>query len=192
MVTQVAKFIILAILFPIIFYSSNIEGAQTTFVLEHDLFKALISVIDVYGLYYILNDKKLITVMGEIQVKILSVALGWAFAELLTTQFLDIIFQAWSNEFKTIYVIQALTGNLDSIEIVGLATIAYYFTKKDESKRILAYVLILSRYIFPVALRYVKENELIDEGTFGCCDTCGLGAKLVFTFVFYQLSSLLK
>ena len=88
LITQIAKFILLALLFPMIFPGDNIEidsATQTTFVVEHDILRALVSVIDVYGLYYIINDKKLITIMGDIEVKILSVGLGWAFSELLTT-----------------------------------------------------------------------------------------------------------
>ena len=195
LITQIAKFILLALLFPIIFPGDNVEidsATQTAFIVEHDILRALVSVIDVYGLYYIINDKKLINIMGDIEVKILSVGLGWAFSELLTTQLLDIIFQAWSNEFKTQFIIQALTANLDALEILALSTIAYSFTKKDESKRTIGYILVLSRYLFPVALRFVKENELLDEATFGCCDTCGLIAKAVFAFVFFQAASYLK
>ena len=48
--------------------------------------------MDVVGLYFVLNAKRLVNVMGDIEVKILSVGLGWAAAELLTTNFIDIIF----------------------------------------------------------------------------------------------------
>lgn len=61
-------------------------------MIEHDILKALVSVIDVVGLYLVLNAKRLVTIMGDIEIKILAVSLGWAAAELISTHFLDIIF----------------------------------------------------------------------------------------------------
>ena len=95
LLTQIAKFILLAILFPIIFPVQDFDETDSTkssFVLEHDILKAVVSVSDVIGLYLIFTAKRLINVMGDIEIKILSVGLGWASAELLTTNFLDIIF----------------------------------------------------------------------------------------------------
>jgi hypothetical protein len=84
---------LLALLFPIFFPGDNLDNeAKSTYVVEHDIVRALVSIVDVVGLYLILNGKRLITVMGDIEVKIISVGLGWAFSELLTSHFLDIIF----------------------------------------------------------------------------------------------------
>ena len=109
-ITQIVKFILLAILFPIMFPSDEFleEAAsslvKTPFVIEHDILKAMVSTVDIVGLYLLFNSKKFITVMGDIEIKIISIGLGWAAAELATTHFLDIIFQGWSNEMKLEYL----------------------------------------------------------------------------------------
>ena len=84
---------IIKLLFPIFFPSDNLDSeSKITYVVEHDIVRALVSMIDVVGLYYVFEGKRLISVMGDIEVKIISAGLGWAFAELLTSNFLDIIF----------------------------------------------------------------------------------------------------
>ena len=165
LLTQIAKFIILAILFPLVFPSQDFVeetsgDARATFVVEHDILKAVVSVVDLIGLYLLFNAKRLISVMGDIEFKILSVGLGWASAELLTCNFLDIIFQGWSNEMKVEYITQALAANLDIVELVTMAALAYALTRKDDGsrKRLIIYLLVLLRYLFPVALKYMKET----------------------------------
>ena len=52
----------------------------------------MVGLIDVVGLYIIFNAKKLINVMGDTHIKILAIGLGWAAAELMAGNFLNIIF----------------------------------------------------------------------------------------------------
>ena len=93
LLTQIAKFILLAILFPLIFPNQDFdETDHSSFIVEQDILKAVVSASDVIGLFLVFNAKRLINVLGDIEVKILSVGLGWATAELVTTHFLDIIF----------------------------------------------------------------------------------------------------
>lgn len=66
--------------------------------------RAVVSTIDIIGLYFLFNSKRLVSVMGDIDIKIISIGLGWAFAEMLTSNLLDIIFQGWSNEMKIEYL----------------------------------------------------------------------------------------
>jgi hypothetical protein len=56
------------------------------------MLKAIIGVVDIVGLYILFNGKRLVNVLGDIDIKILSIGLGWAFAELITGNFVDIIF----------------------------------------------------------------------------------------------------
>lgn len=108
LLTQVAKFIILAIAFPIVFPSEDFgdDGDQASkFIVEHDILRALVSMIDVVGLYMVIDAKRLVNVMGDNDVKLLAIGLGWSAAELLTSHFLDIIFQGWSNELKMEYIV---------------------------------------------------------------------------------------
>lgn len=84
-------------MFPIFFPSEEFEAttndaSKSTFVIEHEILRAVVSTIDIVGLYFLFNSKRLIYIMGDNDIKIISVGLGWAFAELLTSNFLDIIF----------------------------------------------------------------------------------------------------
>lgn len=166
-------------------------GGAAAFVFEHDVLKAIVSCVDIVGLYFLFNAKKLINILGDIEVKILAIGLGWAGAELLTSHFLDIIFQSWSNEMKMEYLIQAASANFDLMEIIALAYCAHALTKKDENastKRFLIYFLILARYLLPVVSRFAVENVREADGKQVFCEKCVLGAKAVFAFVFYAIA----
>lgn len=67
---------------------------------------------------------------------------------------------------KAEYLISAISSNFDLLEILSLATFAYILSRKEESgtKRLFIYALIFARYLLPVALKYVKENDLIHAG----------------------------
>ena len=60
--------------------------------MEQDILKALVGAVDIVGLYLLLNAKRLITIMGDYHIKILAIGLGWAGAELLTSNFINIVF----------------------------------------------------------------------------------------------------
>ena len=168
---------------------------QHQFIIEHDILKALVGLLDVVGLYILFNAKRLITIVGDIEIKIIAIGLGWAGAELLTSNFMDIIFQGWANEMKTEYLVSAVAANFDILEIISLASLAYILTnKKDDSgmKKLVIYFLILARYLFPVALRYVKETS-----TVGATETSDnrefmlLGIKAAFSLFFFTTSKML-
>ena len=69
------------------------------------MLRAVVSVIDIVGLYLLFNSKRLVSVTGDIEVKIIAIGLGWAAAELLTSHFLSIISQGWSNEMKIEFLV---------------------------------------------------------------------------------------
>jgi cellobiose-specific phosphotransferase system component IIC len=153
-------------------------------------------VVDLGGLFLVLGGKRLASVMGDVSVKILGVALGWAAAELLASNFVSIILQGWSNELKTEYIVAALAANLDILEIIGLTTLAYALTKKQDSNRTAIYLLALVRYLFPVALRYAKESTeasaLADSQEATLSETSMLGAKAAFAVGFYFIAQQFK
>jgi hypothetical protein len=88
----------------------------------------VVGLLDVVGLYVIFNWKKLFTVMGDIDIKILGVGLGWAAADLAFNNFFYAIGQTWAYEFKNEYLISAISANFDLLEILGVANIAYGLT----------------------------------------------------------------
>ena len=93
MLTSIAKFILLALLFPIVFPSDDLDDQEhQKSSIEHDVLKGLVSMVDIFGLYLLFNAKKLIAIGGEIEIKVIAIGLGWAAAELATSNFLDIIF----------------------------------------------------------------------------------------------------
>lgn len=162
----------MAIAFPIMFPSEDfsvqneLTGNDSHFVVEHDVLKAFISMLDLVGLYYVINAKKLFTVMGDIDIRLIAIGLGWAAAELVTSHFLDVIMQGWSNEFKTEYIINAFSANIDIVEIMSVSFLTYSLTKKeDAAKKNLVYLLVLGRYLIPVAIRYMKEYASVIDIT---------------------------
>jgi hypothetical protein len=189
LLTQVAKFILLALLFPIFFPGDEFdESAQNASSPEQEVLKCLVNVVDVVGLYFVLNAKRMTNVMGDIENKILSIGLGWAAAELATTHFIDIIFQAWSNEAKIEYLLAAISANFDLVEILSLTTLAYLLTKKEVqgNKKTLIYILVLLRELFPVISKAVAT---VDGHT---CTYCQVSMKAVFAFVFYLFAQKIK
>lgn len=93
LVTQIAKFILLAFLFPLVFPSQGEDYSQRKdWVLEHDILRSVVSTVDIAGLYFVLGGKRLLAIAGDLEVKILAVALGWATAELASTHLIDIVF----------------------------------------------------------------------------------------------------
>jgi hypothetical protein len=100
---------------------------------EQDILKAVVGIVDVIGLYIVFNAKRMITVLGDINVKIMAIGLGWAAADILSSNFIDIIFQAWSNEMKPEFIKQAIFCNFELLEIMTLAAFAYTLTKKETS-----------------------------------------------------------
>ena len=95
LLTQIVKFILLAVLASLFFshddYEDEDSGNKSLFI-GQDILKCVIDVVDLFGLYYLLNQKKLVSVSGEPYLKILAVSIGWAAAELLFSNLLNIIF----------------------------------------------------------------------------------------------------
>jgi hypothetical protein len=56
------------------------------------MLRGLVNMLDLVGLYYVINAKKLFTVMGDIDIRLLSIGLGWAGADIITGHFLNVIF----------------------------------------------------------------------------------------------------
>ena len=135
--------------------------------------------VDMVGLYFVFSDKKMLAVAGDIDVKVLSVGLGWATAELATTYLVDIIFQqGWANGLKMEYIVSCFAANCDLLEIISLAFLAYALTRKEAST-ITIYGLVLVRYLVPVGLQFYKST------TESSCELCLMGARAAFAIVFY-------
>lgn len=97
---------------------------------EHEILKGIIGLCDVIGLYILFDSKKMISFIGEADIKIMAIGLGWAAAELFTNNFVNIILQGWANEMKVEYLIAAISTNFDILEILALATFAWILTQR--------------------------------------------------------------
>ena len=197
LLTQIAKIIILAILVPIFIHSDDLvdDSEEKSFIFAQDLLKAVVGMVDLIGLYILFNSKRLVNILGDIDVKIMAIGLGWAAAELLSHNFLNIFFQAWSNEMKTEYIVQAISANFDLLEILSLSTLAYLLTKKDESgtKNLVIYIIALVRYLLPVGLNLAKEMHLLgNHDDHGCQECTALAVKAAFAVTFYMISRMMK
>ena len=87
------KFILIALFVPYFFSSDDLADQQDleSAALEQDILKAMVGVVDLVGFYYILNQKKWVTMTGEPHLKVLAVSLGWAAADLLSGNLLKIL-----------------------------------------------------------------------------------------------------
>ncbi len=90
--TQIAKFILLAVLVPLISPGDDIEEVENhPSAIEHDILKGIVGLLDIVGLYILFTSKRLLYVMSDIDIKILSIGLGWAAADIVTSNIIDII-----------------------------------------------------------------------------------------------------
>ncbi len=72
--------------------TSTFEGmGMEDFVFEQEILKGVIGVVDIVGLYIILNSKKFIGISDPL-VKTLAVGLGWGCAEIMSNNLMYIIF----------------------------------------------------------------------------------------------------
>ena len=92
--------------------------------------------------------------------QILSVALGWATADLTCNNIVEIVYKQGylSNAFKMEYIEHAVYANFDIFEIIAMTFIIYTLTKRiSQSRKLSIYLMIISRYLFPVILKYTME-----------------------------------
>lgn len=74
--------------------------------------------------------------------------------------------------------------------MIALSGLAFALTKKDGSANSsIIYLLVLARYLFPVAARFVREGNFLGANESELCiESCFLGAKAVFAAVLYLVS----
>jgi len=185
--TQMAKFTAMAIFVPVLFPADSISAGDdsgTEFIMEQEILKAVVGLFDLVGLYFLLSAKKLISV-SELRIKLLAVGLGWAAADLAIHNFMYVVLQMWANEIKSEFLVTAFQANFDLLEIIVLVRLAWTLTKKEVqvTQSLAIYGIVLVRYLFPIALRFVQEGTLFESAALS-----QVAAKAAFAGSFYLIS----
>ena len=116
---QVIKLTLLAILMPVFSLDTPI-GARIDLNLV--ILPTLASLLDIVGLYHILSDRKLMATVHDQSLKVKTIGLGWALAELITLHLSSIISQqALEETVHTQYFVTAAISNFDLL--VTLSTV---------------------------------------------------------------------
>jgi len=99
--------------------------------------------IDCCGMYYVLTKQQKASLT---EVKILSVAVGWSFAESLLTRFIDFYVNARSLQFDWKYLIIAADANFALLQNVSICTLLWLASRgsRSSSALIIAYLIALT------------------------------------------------
>ena len=179
----------MAILVPLVFPAEDaFEGMlMEEFVLEQEVLKGVIGVVDIVGMFILLNAKKFIGI-SDPTVKTLSVGLGWGVAELLSNNVMYIVFQIWENELKPEFLYTAFSANFDLMEVLAMTALSLILTKKEEGgcKKMFIYMLVILRCLMPAILKYASQERILP------CDTCVVATKASFALLFFGITQGIK
>jgi hypothetical protein len=89
------------------------SSGENSFDITQEVSKAIISLVDILGIYFVLNSK---AVLGDKDAKILSVGLGWNYGEIITSKILPLWFGATSLEFSWKYLQMAISSNINMVK----------------------------------------------------------------------------
>jgi len=97
--------------------------------------------IDCFGMYYVLTKQQKASLA---EVKILSVALGWSFAESLLTRFVDFYVNARSLQFDWKYLLIAADANFALLQNVSMCTLLWLSSRGSRSSTALIVLYLIA------------------------------------------------
>ncbi|KRX17852.1 Group XV phospholipase A2, partial [Trichinella nelsoni] len=119
--TQLIKMLILATFFP----TTDQEGVQ--FHPFPELMKAMVDVLDVIGLYVVINRNW----SGKGDARFLAAGLGWSSADSLATRVVPFWTGARGTTFSWKYIQMCLESNYNLVYYVALATFLWLWTRRE-------------------------------------------------------------
>jgi len=121
--TQAAKLLLLATFLP------PLEDG--VFQIVPELFKAIINCGDIVGIYLLLNMKRL----GDGEIKILGIAVGWATAESLLRRLVPMWLGARQLEFNWEYIQMAIHANINLVRASSSLFTSALGVPRDSNQR---------------------------------------------------------
>ncbi|KRX87719.1 Group XV phospholipase A2 [Trichinella pseudospiralis] len=142
--TQLIKMLILATFFP----TTDQEGVQ--FHPFPELMKAMVDVLDVIGLYVVINRNW----SGKGDARFLAAGLGWSSADSLATRIVPFWTGARGTTFSWKYIQMCLESNYNLVYYVALASFLWLWTRREiPSTMKIALRFILTFAVFKAFLK---------------------------------------
>lgn len=138
MFTNLAKMLFLATFFSGNYDDDDFKDEEAPFEFFTEFLKLTIDLADIAGLYLVMQR-----IAGKGQVKVLASGLGWAFADLLLTRVIFLWVGARGIEFDWKYVQKSFDSNISLVHYLTLACLIYLGTRRDTSKSLLPFLVIL-------------------------------------------------
>merc|ERR1712176_297458 len=132
LMTTVVRMFLLGTLVPLV----SLDSAA------RDIFQSLVGVIDLFGLYYAINQT-----VGKPVIKILSVLVGWGLAESVLSTLLVYWSGARQYEFSWEYFNLSVDQNINLVQLASTIILVWLWTRQDLSSNmvpIVSSVLLVS------------------------------------------------
>ena len=124
-------------------------GENIQLTLPQEIIKTFIYMTEIIFLYQSLRSKNNFS-NDEAHLRIITVALGWSFAESLLNNLFYYLFNSMGEEFTWEYIRTAILANVQMIEKMAIVALIQTGTKLHEEKKSYGYIifLIVFKYIF--------------------------------------------
>ncbi len=126
-------------------------GENIQLTLPQEIIKTFIYMTEIIFLYQSLRSKNNFS-NDEAHLRIITVALGWSFAESLLNNLFYYLFNSMGEEFTWEYIRTAILANVQMIEKMAIVALIYTCAKFKEEKK--NYNLLL----FMICFKYIFNN----------------------------------
>jgi hypothetical protein len=134
--------------------TSSTTTLYTHIDLIQEIVKTIIASLDIIGIYLILNRA-----VGDKEIKILGIGLGWSLGENILSRLAPLWMGARGLEFEWKYIQMAILSNINMLFYISLVTLVFLYSRKiiDElTKRNIRYQMVLF-ISFPLITEVVKR-----------------------------------
>ena len=125
------------------------ENIQLNFY--QDLIKALILLTELIFLYQSLKSKNNFS-EDQAYLRVITVALGWSFAESLINNLFYYLFNSMGEEFTWEYIRTAILANVSMIDKMAIIALIQTWNKLKEENKKFGYVILL------IGLKFIFNN----------------------------------
>ena len=159
-------------------------GENIQLTLSQEIIKTIIYMTEIIFLYHSLKSRNNFS-EDQAYLRVITVALGWSFAESLINNLFYYLFNSMGEEFTWEYIRTAILANVQMIEKMAIVALIQTGTKLREEKKSFTYI------IFLICFKYIFNNFAyiyIPALKFGGDQWKILISKIVNTVVFGLLA----